>query len=296
MKKSHTLILIMGIILSLGTVGVAFAQEEPPTAEPTITSVNGVVVAVDEEAGTVDILQDDGTIVTVAFPEGDYEHPITALLAEYFGGADVEDYAAALDDLEMNGSVVVAVEAVTDDAGKTTWEVKLADGSVVSLDDPEAAQALDDALEVTTVDLNVTDGGGVLTAEDIGEQIEEFRDMGIGYGELVKIYAIAAESQEACEAEAGTGDTSVADGGAAVEPEEPCGVTVEELAQMLLDGTGMGQIFKLYGKPALLGVGHVRQALNAEGEAGEGDGSQGVCNAREHGGKANAKGQDITCP
>lgn len=299
MKKSFRFILALAIALSLGTVGVAFAQE--PTTEPSVTDVQGTVVAVDEEAGTVSILQDDGTIVTVALPEGDYEHPITALLAEYFGGADVEDYAAALEELEMNGSVVVAVEeAGVDGEGNPVWEVTLEDGSVETVTDPEVAQDLQDALEVTTVDLNVTDDGGVLTAEDIGEQIEEFRDMGLGYGELVKIYAIAAESQEACAAEeedaADPGAEEGAEGEVVAEPEEPCGVTVEELAEMLLSGTGMGQLFAEYGKPALLGVGHVRKALNAEGEAGEGDGSKGVCNARSHGGNANANGQDITCP
>lgn len=298
MKKSHRFILVMGIVLSLGTTGVAFAQEEPPVIEP-VTAVEGVVIAVDEEAGTVDILQEDGTIVTVTLPEGDYQHPITALLADYFGGAGLEDYADALEALEMDGSVVVAVEEGVDEEGNPVWQVTLADGSVVSLDDPEAAQDLLDALEVTSVDLKVTDEGGVLTAEDIGAQIEAYREMGIGYGELVKIYAIAAESQEACMAEEeaaaedGAEDTNVV-----VKPEQPCGVTVEELAQMLLNGTGMGELFRLYGKPALLGVGHVRQALygTGTGQAGEGQGNEGICNARSRGGNANANGQNVTCP
>jgi hypothetical protein len=297
MNKSLSFVMVMVIVLSLGTVGVAFAQEEPVE-----TQVEGVVVSVDEEAGTVDILQADGTTVTVALPEGEYEHPITQLLAEYFGGSDAEDYAAALEELEMDGSVVVDVDESVDDEGNPVWEVTLADGNVATVTDPEAAQALLDALEVASVDLNVTDEGGVLTAEDIGEQIEEYREMGLGYGDLVKIYAIAQESQEACqaeeeEAEAGGEDVPVADGGEVIEePEEPCGVTVEELAQMLVDGYGMGQLFKDYGKPALLGVGHVRKALNAEGDGEGGDGSKGVCNARSKGGKANAKGQDVNCP
>lgn len=305
MKKSQLLALVMVIILSLGTMGVASAQGEVPAEEPPITTVEGVVIAVDKEAGTVDILQEDGTIITVAIPKGDYDHPITALLAEYFGGADLEDYALALEALEMDDSVVVAVEEGTDEEGNPVWEAALADGSVVQLDDEEAAQALLDALEVAAVDLNVTDNDGVLTAEDIGEQIEEYRAMGIGYGELVKIYAIAAESQEACAAEAEVAeaegetaeDTPTADtGDDAPEIEEPCGVTVDELVEMLLNGADMGELFRLFGKPALLGVGHVRQALNETGDGTVGDGSTGVCNARSHGGSANANGQDITCP
>jgi hypothetical protein len=306
MKKSQLLALVMVIALSLGTMGIASAQDEAPTEEPPVSTVEGVVIAIHEEAGTVDILQEDGTIITVALPEDDYDHPITALLAEYFGGADLEDYALALEALEMDGSVVIAVEEGTDEEGNPVWEATLADDSVVQLDDAEAVQALLDALEVAAVDLNVTDNEGVLTAEDIGEQIEEYREMGVGYGELVKIYAIAAESQEACAAEAAAvaeaegetaEDTPTADtGDAAAEIEEPCGVTVDELVEMLLNGADMGELFRLFGKPALLGVGHVRQALNGTGDGTAGDGSTGVCNARSHGGSANAKGQDITCP
>lgn len=65
---------------------------------------------------------------------------------------------------------------------------------------------------------------------------------GVGFGVLVKMYAIAAESQEACAAS-----------------EEPCTpVTVEELMAEYQSGKGMGQLFKLYGKPAVLGVGHMK--------------------------------------
>ncbi|MBN1812400.1 MAG: hypothetical protein JXA14_11225 [Anaerolineae bacterium] len=65
----------------------------------------------------------------------------------------------------------------------------------------------------------------------------------VGYGVLVKLYAMAAESREAC-------------AGAA----EPCvAVTVEELMAAYQSGVGMGQLFKEYGKPAVLGVGHLRK-------------------------------------
>ena len=36
-------------------------------------------------------------------------------MAEYFGGADLEDYALALEALTMDGNVVVAVEEGTDE-------------------------------------------------------------------------------------------------------------------------------------------------------------------------------------
>jgi hypothetical protein len=65
----------------------------------------------------------------------------------------------------------------------------------------------------------------------------------VGFGVLVKMYSIAAESQEAC---AGV--------------EGPCGVTVPELMEAYNSGVGMGQLYKLYGKPSMLGVGHLKKA------------------------------------
>jgi hypothetical protein len=65
----------------------------------------------------------------------------------------------------------------------------------------------------------------------------------VGYGVLVKMYAMAAESREACAAS-----------------EEPCvPVTVEELMAAYESGVGMGELFKEYGKPSVLGVGHLKQ-------------------------------------
>jgi hypothetical protein len=127
-------------------------------------------------------------------------------------------------------------------------------------------------------------------------EIAGYFEEGLGFGELVKVYAIAAESEEACAEEGGTQD-----------PETPCGVTVEELVEMVEGGTGMGQLFQMYGRPSMLGVGHVRQQLNNGGQgaplaqpqaAEQGSGSndqQGICNARSHGGNANANGQNVNC-
>jgi len=72
----------------------------------------------------------------------------------------------------------------------------------------------------------------------------------IGYGVLVKLYAMAAESEEAC------GET-----------EEPCGVSVEELVAAYRSGAGMGELFQEYGRPSVLGVGHMRH----DGETGPPD-------------------------
>lgn len=127
-------------------------------------------------------------------------------------------------------------------------------------------------------------------------EIAGYFEQGLGFGELVKVYAIAAESEEACAEEGGTQDA-----------ETPCGVTVEELVDMVEGGTGMGQLFQIYGRPSMLGVGHVRQQLNdggqgvplaqplaADQDSGS-DSQQGICNARSHGGNANANGQNVNC-
>jgi hypothetical protein len=91
-----------------------------------------------------------------------------------------------------------------------------------------------------------------------GEEVGgEGGDEGVGYGVLVKMYAIAAESQEACEG-----------------VEEPCGVTVEELMAAYNSGVGMGELYKLYGKPSVLGVGHMKNGGGPPEHAGPKEGKE----------------------
>ena len=276
MKRSRVFFIILAALMVSSVVTAAIAADDGTSTE---TELSGVVVGVDAEGGTVDILQADGTIVTVALSEGDYHHPITALLAEYFGTDYVGDWGTALESLQTDGGVVVALVEGIDADGNPVWTatVLAEDGTTteVEITDAEQAAAMEDALGATAVDLTVLDdGSGNLTLPDISDEIEAYHEAGLGYGELVKIYTIAAESQAACEAEA---EATEAEGGEATPPaegeEEPCGVTVDELAEMLLAGADMGYLFNLYGKPALLGVGHVRQALEGGtgGDTGEGE-------------------------
>ena len=91
---------------------------------------------------------------------------------------------------------------------------------------------------------------------------------GVGFGVLVKMYAIAAESQEAC-----------------ATSEEPCSaVTVEELMAAYQSGTGMGQLFKLYGKPAVLGVGHMKDKGGPPEHSGPKDKDEGAGGPPDHAG------------
>jgi len=89
----------------------------------------------------------------------------------------------------------------------------------------------------------------------IGEEIAAYHEDGLGFGVLVKIYAMVQASQEACPA-------APVDGDAPAEGEEACTpLTADEMVTAFQSGTGMGLLFKEYGKPALLGVGHVKQEL-----------------------------------
>ena len=86
----------------------------------------------------------------------------------------------------------------------------------------------------------------------VGELIAMYHEQGMGFGVLVKIFSYVESSEDACAAKLavtpGTETTTA----------EPCvPLTAEELITKFNE-EGMGALFKEYGKPALLGVGHVR--------------------------------------
>ena len=60
---------------------------------------------------------------------------------------------------------------------------------------------------------------------------------------------------------------------------------------LLDEGMGLGEIFEVYGKPSLLGVGHVRADGDDGGDSGDA-GCEGILIARAAGGKAKAGGKD----
>lgn len=99
--------------------------------------------------------------------------------------------------------------------------------------------------------------------EDLAKEIEAYHEEGIGYGVLVKLYAMAEASKTACPETPTVEETPVP--GDTTHATPPCtAVTVDQLVQEFKSGTGMGQLFKEYGKPSLLGVGHVKQALREQ--------------------------------
>jgi hypothetical protein len=117
-----------------------------------------------------------------------------------------------------------------------TYVAVLADGTLITLVVPETDTAtvkkLNNALETLLVYWTVDALGNRVPVSD---QIAALHDQGYGFGVLVKLFAI-----------------SKASGGT---------VTVEYLLAQVQSGVGMGQLFKSYGKPPEVGVGHVRQQL-----------------------------------
>ena len=117
MKHKLTTLIIV-LILMLTLTGTALAQEVEllPCEGDTLT---GTVIDVDEETGTVTVEDEDGNQCTTTL-NGDYDHPITTLLAAYFNEANAEDLRDALD-----ATSVCAVY----DAEPDTWRtVEVAEG------------------------------------------------------------------------------------------------------------------------------------------------------------------------
>ncbi len=244
MKKSRIAIgILLMLVFLLTLTGVAFAQDEGGLDDeegPTEVDITGLIVDVNLEEGTITL--EDGTIIYIS--GGDYDHPIVELLGEYFSGAGIEDWAEALDALTTEGGKVAEVVEVVDADGNVVgWQAVLEDGTVVDIDEETATQYLE-ALGMLNVDLTATlgeDGETLTTTTDVGGEIAAYHDDGMGFGVLVKLYAIAGAN----------------------------GVSVEDLVGMFKDGVGMGHIFKEYGKPGLLGVGHVRKALKGDEHPGK---------------------------
>jgi hypothetical protein len=248
----------VALALALVSVAPAAAQGDEQGAFPCVgENVAGIAVDVDDASGTVTIDTGDG-YCTVTL-DGDYNHPIVILLGSYFGDVSPESLLAALEttqgcalydeesgiytwaDCEVEGALPVKVVGLNPD-GSFAITVKLEDDDEVSgtlqVEDPEKAEMLGEALETLTVDWNLDEYGAVIQP---GDEIAALHDDGVGFGVIVKVYAIAAEARKAC---AESGDL--------------CDVTVEDLMSAFQSGVGIGELFKLYIKPTMVGVGHVR--------------------------------------
>ena len=271
-------LLLLGM-LTLGVVSAASAEEGDPVELCTGTEVSGTVVAVDEELNLVTIDQGEGNLCNVQL-DGEWDHPVTALLGSYFDDADAATLSAAMESLSIQ------IECETPDGGEEACDLsdspEATSATILSVDedgfgnyivevlietpegeetktflysnDSETAQGWIDALAALDVSwtLGLDEEGNPVLVE-VGDEIAAYHEDGWGFGQLVKVYSIASEAEKAC---AGadpelTGDSEV----------DFCSVTVDGLLAEFESGGGWGALFKEYGKPALLGVGHIRNAM-----------------------------------
>lgn len=247
MSKRLRIITLVILALALAIFGTAMAQEEIGPCEG---EVSGIVVNVD--GSTVTILQTDGSLCTLEVDETTATHPIAVLLGRFFGDVSVEELTAALAftrvcvvqdgdtwvlaDCEQEGAVEAVI--IMDNGDGTFQAMVEGQEELITVQGPEDAdqlEALQKALMTLTVDWEVEDGKLV----QVSEEIEALHAEGFGFGVLVKLFAIAAESE---------GE-----------------VTVEELLEAFASGTGIGELFQEFGKPSIVGVGHVIQAEKWEG-------------------------------
>jgi hypothetical protein len=256
--KSSFVIILAIALLALTAFSVMAADGDDvilPCAGDADGKVSGTVVAVD--GNTVTIHTGDGNYCTVTL-NGSYDHPIVSLLGMYFGDISAESLLKALEDVNTEIFKTCAVyDSITD-----TWswqkegdclgeEVTVlstdADGNVVALTsggeiihfltNPDYAKQISDELAKVFVEWTVDENGDLVQVSD---QIAAYHADGMGFGVLVKLYALAQDSE---------GELSV-----------------EDLVAEFNSGVGMGQIFKEYGKPSKLGVGHVRHLKDMNGD------------------------------
>ena len=131
--------------------------------------------------------------------------------------------------------------------------------------DPESILQALQALQITW---NVDEFGDIIQVSD---QIAAYHSQGIGFGVLVKLYALSNAS----------------------------GVPVEDLIAEFQSGVGIGELFQAYGgKPALVGVGHVRQQLKNQTQTtttqqnGNGNGNGNGNTKSQNKNKSNKKNRD----
>jgi hypothetical protein len=91
----------------------------------------------------------------------------------------------------------------------------------------------------------------VIVPEEVIAELHEGQDL--GFGEITKLLQIVVEAQASCTLEGVN-----------------CDVTLEGLVAEYKAGVGMGELFQKYGKPDLLGVGHVRKAADLKEKSNNG--------------------------
>jgi hypothetical protein len=278
------IVLALAVMLPAG-LGLAAGSPED-VAACSGDNVQGTIIAVDEN-GVLTI--DTGSGLCTVTLNGNYSHPIVTLLGRYFGDIQVGDYSGALQgatgcatvsggtgawsDCSAEGAVPIQFVSF-DETTMTLTAIVVETGETITIpiDDSNSSvvDSINQALENLMVDWGLDGNGDVVQVSD---QIAMYHDEGMGFGVLVKLYSLSLAS----------------------------GVPVDELiAKFKGDPTtgegvmGLGQLFKEYGgKPPLLGVGHVRKALNnSQGDQTTTDDTTGDVTAtgQTTGGNGNGQG------
>ena len=266
-RKSIFVLMAILLMLPAGLVSAVNLTEEigPCPGE----GVQGTVVGIDEN-GLVTIDTGEGQCTVTL--NGDYSHPIVALLAEYFGETDLSTYEDLLSNAQgcalISGSEgtwsdcggdAQAIQVLSYDEATNTFTAKvLSTGETITLTvvDTTVADDLKDTLNDLTIDWELDGNGDVVLTSD---QIAAYHDQGLGFGVLTKLYSLANLS----------------------------GIPVEDLIAEFQAGTGMGELFKNYGKPDQTGVGQVRQELNKDNNGQ----AKGKDKEKSNNGKGKGKGK-----
>jgi hypothetical protein len=267
-SMSRKIVIVSVLALLSLLVGTAWAQEADPSETIPFcsgTSVTGTIVGVSEEDATVTIYTSEG-LCRVQLVKGTYDHPIVNLLGQFFDHVSAQTLLEALSNVDTEICVVPGAEegewlsvscdvegaqeatVISENSDGTFTAVLKDDGQEeligVIVADDETAENLRQELASVSVSWHLKDDGSLVQS---GDQIAYYHDQGIGFGVLVKLSAMAEQFDYECR----TGNNP-----------EACEISLEDLIQSFQEGTGLGEMFKIYGKPELLGVGHVRKAMN----------------------------------
>jgi hypothetical protein len=218
------------------TVEYVLAEVQEPCAETEANLLGS------DGTGTFMLLLGDGTFGTLVVEVPEVAETETVCVVEDDDETTVDTYVLSdADPCEGEGFFEVTV---TTDNGDGTFVITFEDtttGTLV-LPEVETLAGLEEAAAGLVEFSSDLSADGVAWA--VGDDIAERHDDGFGFGVIVKLYAIAMEFDQ----------------------------DLDEMFDLFDSGTGMGHLFKEYGKPGKLGVGHVRQ------DNGGSPGASGLCN------------------
>jgi hypothetical protein len=281
--------LLFGALLITTT---AFAAD--PVAPCPGTEVSGTVVAVDMTTNTVTIDTGSGLCtVSIQAAEAASGQPIVKLLGQVFDRIHIAALGTTLMDTQAwlvfdsstttwsvgqqtdPGAVVGQLISVTPNADGTFTLLYKVEGQTDPVSIVTSDSALADRLTADLQALKVQWSLVAGAANDAGQQIAAYHADGMGFGVLVKFYSLSQKSMEGCATATPTPDTPT------------CGVTVQQLVDAFRSGTGIGLIFKQYGRPDFMGVGQAKQSLK-DGASTEAPGVAGMPRCRANNGKGHA--------